>query len=170
MRTTSHTEPDRSATPLHPLRQRVVARYPAARRLGRPVRFGLVGLSGVVVNTAVLWLLVKRAGFAVPIGSALASEVAIITNFWLNDRWTFRAAVRQHRWWQRLIRFNGVALGGVLITALLLTLLTTSLHLSLLLANLIAVASATGWNYIINSRWTWRGSGEAYADSARVGQ
>jgi putative flippase GtrA len=44
----------------------------------------------------------------------------------------------------------------MLITAIMLAALTTYAHLHLLLANVLAVGVAMGWNYIVNSRWTWR--------------
>jgi putative flippase GtrA len=125
-------------------------------RYGRLIRFGLVGLSGVVVNSAVLWALVRSVALAVPIASALATEAAIVSNFALNDRWTFSSARTCDSLWQRFLRFNGVSLGGLLITAVLLTLLTSYVGLPLLPANLLAVSSAITWNYVLNTRWTWR--------------
>src|SRR5687767_6577737 len=65
--------------------------------LARPLRFGLVGLSGVVVNTAALWGLARGAGLPVLLASVLATEMAILSNFLLNDRWTFRAEARRAR-------------------------------------------------------------------------
>jgi putative flippase GtrA len=129
--------------------------YQPLRRFARPIRFGLVGLSGVVVNTSVLWALVRGAHLPVPLASALATETAILSNFALNDRWTFRAA-RQHPPLMRLLRFNGVSLGGLVITTLLLTMLTSYGGLHLVLANLLAIGGAMTWNYVANSRWTWR--------------
>jgi dolichol-phosphate mannosyltransferase len=123
-------------------------------RFARPIRFGLVGLSGVVVNMSVLWALARGVHVPVPLASALATETAILSNFALNDRWTFRAA-RQHPFLMRLLRFNGVSLGGLAITTLLLTLLTSYSGLHLLLANLLAIGGAMSWNYVVNSRWTW---------------
>jgi dolichol-phosphate mannosyltransferase len=125
------------------------------KRLARPLRFGVVGLSGMVVNSAILWVLVRELHLAVTLGSLLATEAAILSNFLLNDRWTFRGA-REQSIIQRMLRFNGVALGGMAITAGMLTALTRYTHLHLLVANLLAVGAATGWNYIVNSRWTWR--------------
>ena len=125
------------------------------RRLARPLRFGVVGLSGIVVNSAILWVLVRGLQLAVPLGSVLATEVAILSNFLLNDRWTFRGA-RERSFMQRLLRFNSVALGGMAITAGILTALASYTHLHLLIANVLAVGAATGWNYVVNSRWTWR--------------
>ena len=146
-----------NATANAPL-DRAFERWPVLRRFDRLIRFGLVGVSGIAVNTAVLWLLVTGARLAVPLASVLATEVAIISNFLLNDRWTFRGA-EQHGFWSRLLRFNGVALGGMLLTAVLLTLLTHYAGLPLLIANVLAVGGAMAWNYVINTRWTWRMAG-----------
>ncbi len=125
------------------------------RRLQRPLCFGLVGLSGFGVNTAVLLALVQGMRLPLLLASVLATEVAILSNFMLNDRWTFRAAAC-HSFGQRLLRFNGVALGGMAISSATLAILTTYAQLDLLLANLVAVGAAMAWNYVVNSRWTWR--------------
>jgi dolichol-phosphate mannosyltransferase len=149
-------------------------RWPALRRLDRVLRFGLVGISGIVVNSAILWALVRGAGLAIPLASVLATEAAILSNFVLNDRWTFRAnrAAKPGGAWRRLLRFNGVALGGMLITAALLTGLTHYAGLPLLLANLLAVAGALAWNYLMSTRWAWRAPADvpAGARPGRVGE
>ena len=124
----------------------------------RFVRFGVVGVIGMVVNTIILWLLVRRGGLAVLPASAIATETAIISNFLFNDRWTFRATGDGAPAWQRFLRFNGVALGGMAITMALLWLLHTYTPLPLAIANIGAIGAATAWNYVVNSRWTWRGT------------
>jgi len=115
----------------------------------------MVGLSGVAVNSAILWALVQEAHLAVLLASVVATETAILSNFLLNDRWTFRGQPCQRSFAQRLLRFNGVALGGMAITAGVLAALTVYGHLHLLAANLLAVGAAMAWNYSVNSRWTW---------------
>src|SRR5690242_2064109 len=97
------------------------ARWPLLGRLARPLRFGLVGLSGVAVNTAVLWALVHGGHLSIVLASVLATETAILNNFMFNDRWTFRGAGHRRPFGQRLLTFNGVALGGMAITVGLLT-------------------------------------------------
>lgn len=126
-----------------------------ARRFTRQVRFGLVGVSGIVINSTALWLLVRGLHLAIPFASVLATEMAIVSNFLLNDRWTFGDTTAHRSPAQRFVRFNGVALGGMAITALVLTLLTHYAQLNLLTANVLAVGAATIWNYVANSRWTW---------------
>ena len=136
--------------------ERIRERWPWVGQLERPIRFGIVGASGVIINNAVLWPMVNLLHVALLPSSALATETAIIWNFLLNDSWTFRNAMQERPWPQRLLRFNGVSLGGLIITAALLWLLTSQAHLPLLLANTLAICGALSWNYTINSRWTWR--------------
>jgi dolichol-phosphate mannosyltransferase len=126
-----------------------------ARRFTRQLRFGLVGISGIAVNSIILSVLVHGLRMAVPIASMIATEAAIGSNFLLNDRWTFAESAAGRPLAQRFLRFNGVALGGMAITATVLTLLTHYAQLDLLIANVAAVGAATIWNYAVNSRWTW---------------
>ncbi len=125
-------------------------------RLARPLRFAIVGASGVVVNTIVLWSLARGMHVAVWLASVLATEAAIVTNFLLNDRWTFRASRGNDTSVRRFLRFNGVSLGGMAITVGVLSLLTSLTPMHLLIANMLAICVAMVWNYVANSRWTWR--------------
>jgi putative flippase GtrA len=52
--------------------------------------FGVVGASGVLVNLGCLFAFADALGVQTNIASALAIEVSILSNFLLNDRWTFR--------------------------------------------------------------------------------
>jgi putative flippase GtrA len=74
-----------------------------------PVRFLLVGASGIGVNMGVLWALVSH--FAMPsfVAVALAVETSICTNFLLNDVWTFGSGRRVRPWWARIAVFHGAA-------------------------------------------------------------
>src|SRR3972149_536604 len=61
------------------------------RRLDRrPVRFLLVGLTGVGVNTVVLWIATRGVGLAVFWGGLMAALISTGTNFLLNDAFTWR--------------------------------------------------------------------------------
>lgn len=129
--------------------------YLSGLHRARGVRFGLVGLSGVLVNSAVLWLLAVVAGLPVIVASAFATEAAVLSNFLLNDSWTFRSRSHRHAFGRRLLRYHGVAAGGAVVSLGVLATLTTHSRLPLLLANLFAIGAATLWNYIVNARWTW---------------
>jgi dolichol-phosphate mannosyltransferase len=66
-------------------------RHLARLRFSRAVLFGLVGLTGLVVNTAVLWLLVERVP-ALPylVAAVVATEASTAWLFLLTERLVFR--------------------------------------------------------------------------------
>lgn len=55
----------------------------------RFIKFGIVGASGVVVNLLALWVF-QQLGIRSSFASALAIQVSILSNFLINDGWTFR--------------------------------------------------------------------------------
>jgi dolichol-phosphate mannosyltransferase len=76
----------------------------------RTFKFLAVGLSGVFVNLGLLFLLVSYAGVSEFLAAILSIEASIISNFLLNDFWTFRDR-RSGRFTYRLIKCHGSALG-----------------------------------------------------------
>lgn len=125
---------------------------------GQFARFAVVGGAGVLVNTGVLALLVEIAGLAPLVAAGIATETAILTNFVLNDTWTFRGSGRRSSRLASALRYNVYALGGLVITLATLAALTRLTGLHYLVANLIAIGAATIWNYAANARWTWGGN------------
>lgn len=121
----------------------------------RFLRFCLVGGSGVVVNMAVLALLVSGGGWQPFVAAPIAAELAIINNFLLNDRWTFRDKRSGRSLVQRGLRYNGLTLGGVLISIATLTMLVYVFKMHYVVANLLAIAAGTAWNYSMNAWLTW---------------
>jgi dolichol-phosphate mannosyltransferase len=122
----------------------------------RLVRFGLVGASGVLVNIALLYGLVELARLNHLLAAALATEAAILSNFALNHRWTFRRAPATLPWLQRVARYQVIALGGLLISVGVLAALTHWLRLHYLTANLVGIGAGLVWNYSANLCFTWR--------------
>jgi dolichol-phosphate mannosyltransferase len=128
----------------------------------RLIRFALVGLSGVFVDMTVLYLLHDPSGlgWGLTRSKIFAAELAIINNFFWNDRWTFGDISRRQRGWRkrliRLLKFNILCLMGLVLNVLLLNLLFNSLHINYLVANLLAIAIVTGWNFWMNLKFSWR--------------
>jgi dolichol-phosphate mannosyltransferase len=128
--------------------------------IGRFIRFGFVGLSGVVIDMGLLYLLHTAWGFALTRSAIFAAEFAILNNFFWNDRWTFRDLAKQQRSpgkvLKRLLKFNLVCLMGVILKVLLLNLLFNQLGINAYIANLVAIAIVTVWNFWINLKLNWR--------------
>lgn len=125
------------------------------RHTRRFIRFGMVGASGVIVNFLVLTLLVEFGNWHYLLAGLIATESAIISNFTLNDRWTFKDKSTEKSWLVRLSRYHAVALVGLILSVCTLAVLTTVGGLHYLIANLGAVGIATLWNYAGNLRFTW---------------
>jgi dolichol-phosphate mannosyltransferase len=130
--------------------------------IGRFLRFGAVGLSGVFVDMAVLYLLSDPTTLAWPLtrSKIIAGEIAILNNFLWNDAWTFAdVSARQQEWHQRLkrfVKFNAICLAGLVLNVLILNLVFNFLIPNRYIANFIAIAVATIWNFWINLKLSWR--------------
>jgi dolichol-phosphate mannosyltransferase len=135
--------------------------YSLMRRTGELLRFFkfcLVGLSGVFVNQGILWILTEFAGIPYQASAVVSIEASIISNFILNDFFTFpqRRIPGIKHFFNRLWKFNIVSLIGAAINYGILMLLTEVANVHYLISNLIGIIAATLWNYLVNTSWTWR--------------
>jgi dolichol-phosphate mannosyltransferase len=122
------------------------------------VKFCIVGLSGVLVNEGVFWVLTVPIGVHYLPAGAVSWELAVLNNFTWNDRWTFRGARGRARAGgiaTRLSRFNASMAGGLVISLATLTVLTSLLGLNPLVSNLFAIAFSTVWNFLASSLLVW---------------
>jgi dolichol-phosphate mannosyltransferase len=128
--------------------------------VGRFIRFAFVGLTGLAVDMAGLYVLYDGLNLGLTRSAIIAAELAIINNFFWNDRWTFRDFSQRQRTWQqtlkRFLKFNIICLMGLILKILLLNLLFNGLHLNAYLANFLAIAAVTAWNFWVNLKLNWR--------------
>ena len=135
--------------------------YSLMKRKGEMVRFlkfCAVGISGIFVNMGLLWALTELVGFPYLVSAAFGIELSIISNFVLNDYFTFsdRRLPRVKSFLNRLLKFNLVSLAGLGVNIGVLSLLTEVFGVYYLLSNLCGIATATLWNYLLNTWWTWK--------------
>jgi dolichol-phosphate mannosyltransferase len=151
------------------LRHLLRLRLDRTLRHGKPVvpfarfiRFGIVGLSGVFVDMAFLYLLSDPStlGWGLTRSKIIASELAIINNFLWNDRWTFGDISQQQKGWnkrlKRFLKFNLICLAGLVLNVLLLNLLFNVFGINRYVANLLAIVAVTLWNFWLNLKLSWR--------------
>ncbi len=126
------------------------------------VRFCIVGLSGVVIDMSLLYLLSdpRMLGWGLTRSKILAAEAALINNFIWNDMWTFAAVSRhQNHLSQRLkrfLKFNAICAVGLVLNVLILNLEFNVFHINRYVANLVAIGIVTVWNYMTNWKLNWR--------------
>jgi len=128
--------------------------------IGRFIRFGIVGFSGVFVDMAIFYLLREYVGLGLTRSATLSAEVAIVNNFLWNDLWTFGDISRHQRGWrqrlERFLKFNLICLAGLILNVLLVNLLFNVFGINEYVAKLIAIAAVTVWNFWINLKLSWR--------------
>ncbi len=130
--------------------------------VNRFIRFAAVGLSGVVVDMGLLFLLSDPTmlGWGLTRSKLIAAEMAILNNFTWNDLWTFRdLSAQQHgpkARLRRLGKFQLICLAGVAINTILLNVQFNLLGINRYLANAVAIAAVTGWNFWLNLKISWR--------------
>lgn len=150
---------------LHLLRLRSRGRITKLREkwrvpLKRFLKFGLVGFSGVFVDMLFLFLLSDQLGWALTRSKVIAAEFAVLNNFLWNDLWTFRDLAQQQSGWKKLIKrfvkFNLICLLGIGLNLIILNLLFNYFGMNKYVANLIAIAIVTIWNFWFNLKLSWR--------------
>jgi dolichol-phosphate mannosyltransferase len=119
-------------------------------------KFAVVGASGVIVNLGSFTLLLEL-GMNQYLASPIAIEISIITNFLLNNFWTFRRRRNADGLRIRGLKFNVVSLLALLvsysafvISAQLLPQQPPQLHQA------IGILPALLVNYFLNSYWTFK--------------
>ncbi len=116
-------------------------------------KFALVGVSGIFVNEGTLALFTEV--FAITVGTAgiVAIEISIITNFLLNNFWTWEHGGIAG-FWKRMLKYHLIAaVAGVINWLFLVGLSEAGLHH--LIANLIGIGAGFVINFLFNHLWTF---------------
>ncbi|MEA5578514.1 glycosyltransferase family 2 protein [Anabaena sp. UHCC 0451] len=128
--------------------------------IGRFLRFGAVGFSGVFVDLTVFHLMRTVINVGLTRSTIMSAEVAILNNFLWNDLWTFgdisRKQIGNRQRFKRFLKFNMVCLAGIIIQTLVVNFLYNTLGMNQYLAKLVAIAVATIWNFWVNLKLSWR--------------
>ena len=122
----------------------------------RILKFSVVGVSGVLINMGMLYILTEYFKILYFISSIVAIELSIISNFVLNDIWTWGDR-RKKRFLHRILQYHiSVGLTAIFANWLILLLLTEVFGVYYLLSNLIGISVGMFSNYILNDVWTFR--------------
>ncbi|MBI5619685.1 glycosyltransferase family 2 protein [Candidatus Gottesmanbacteria bacterium] len=120
-------------------------------------KFLVVGTIGFIINTIVLELLVAVGAHPV-VGSAVGAELAIISNFFLNNSWTFgHKKIKSKNIPPKFFQFNGTSLGALVIQSGTVAIGTFLFGVGMYRwFYLLGVGIGLIWNYAMYSRVIWR--------------
>jgi putative flippase GtrA len=134
--------------------QLVRLRLPEAT--GRLARFGLIGLSGLVVNESLLAFFTERAGLYYLASAVISTQVSILWNFALTERWVYARRSCRLDWKARLGAFCLVCTTAQVLTIPLLYLLVDVGGVPYLLGNLGGIGTSTLLRFTVAESVIWR--------------
>ena len=126
----------------------------------RLTSFGLVGVSGLVVNSLILAALTEIGGVHYLLSSIMSTQGSSLWNFGLCEGWVFRDKRADGRILQRLLLFMLMNNATLLLRAPILFFLTSGLGVHYLLSNFIAISMMALVRFVMSDRWIWNGSQE----------
>lgn len=123
---------------------------------GTFIKFGLVGVSGVLVNLGCFTLLLDM-GLSKYISSPIAIEVSILWNFFLNNLWTFRWRESGDSLQIKGVKFNAASLVALLVSYTTFLVVSAAFPgASPQLSQASGIIPAAFVNYFLNSYWTFK--------------
>jgi len=126
------------------------------------VRFCIVGASGTLIDTTMLFLLSDplTLNWGLTRSKIIAAELALANNFIWNDLWTFgKFSIHQsslHQRARRFLKFNLLCSVGIILNLIILNIGFNIFHMNRYIANLSAIFVVTFWNYNTNRKLSWR--------------
>lgn len=129
-------------------------------RVEQFIKFCLVGVSGVLVDMSVLFLLAdpKALAWDVTAAKVCSAEIAMLNNFLWNEAWTFRSNVKRAEsgFMRRLLGFHAICGIGIGLAVFFLHLFHTWFGFNLYAANFLAILFVTLCNFWMNAVFNWR--------------
>lgn len=118
------------------------------------IRFAAVGATGYAVNLAVFAACVHLFGIDYRIAFVIAFVISVANNFWWNRHWTFDAK-HEHPIFQGT-RFFAVSLVAQAFAYAVLVALVNGPGLAKVVAQAVALATATPLSFVGQKLWSFR--------------
>ena len=138
--------------------EKIIGRRVSEETIKVFIKFSVVGISGILVNQGTLFILVSLTGMNVGVAGILSIELSIITNFLLNNYWTWDHT-KIDSFLSRLAKYHLVTLvsGG---TNYVVLLVLTNYSVHYLIANMIGILIGMSINFLFNHLWTFNKQSE----------
>jgi dolichol-phosphate mannosyltransferase len=129
-------------------------------------RFGLVGASGLVVNTVVLAALADLAGLYYVAAAVFATQASTLWNFTFTELWVFSDREHRRRGLRRMVMFFVVNNLALALRVPLLIALTAGLGIHYVVSNLLSLALVFAARFTLADLWIWAKSDSLAAEGA----
>ena len=123
--------------------------------MAQTIKYFLVGGIGVGVNLGLLYVLTDFFGVWYILSQGIAIAISITNNFFLHRYWTFKDEISEPKTVERYVKFFIVSVIGMGIQLGLTFALVENYDMYYLYAAVIAIGSASAFNYLVNRKWTF---------------
>jgi putative flippase GtrA len=119
------------------------------------IQFCIVGASGALVNTGLLYFFKEVLGIWYVYGAIISTLTSFCTNYILNRLWTFHNSPEKS-FLRGLIKYLAVSFIAFAINISVLIFLTEIIGLWYLFSLLIGILFSMLWNFFMNRKWTFQ--------------
>ena len=119
-------------------------------------KFSIVGATNTIVDIGALFILTRSLGIGAISANLISVEIAIIWSFTWNSIWTFSKRNTGDSLIKRVLIFQFVSLGGYVVNQIMFLVFFEVIGVLDLIAKVLTVPFTLVFNYILNSRWTFR--------------
>ena len=117
--------------------------------------FLVVGLTGLLVNSLLLWLATELLGIHYLVSVVLATQGSTLWNFALTERWVFSDTRDQGSPWARLLMFLVMNNAALALRGPMIYILTSILGMHYLASNMLSLVALTVVRYAVADKWIW---------------
>ncbi|HEX6034324.1 MAG TPA: glycosyltransferase [Anaerolineales bacterium] len=118
-------------------------------------QFLLVGLSGLFVNSFVLWGFAELTAMHYLLAAIIATQASTLWNFGLTESWVFGKRETERPFLARLVSFLLMNNAMLLLRGPIMTLLVSQLGIHYVIANLASLFAMTLLRYLLADKWIW---------------
>jgi len=118
------------------------------------IKYALVGLSGTVINLAVLYTAVDFFGLFYLLGAGIAFIFAVSNNFFWNKRWTFHD--KSHKYKEQYGKYIAVSLMSLVIGLGVLAFFVEIIGLWYMSAQVLTITIVGLNTFLWNKLWTFK--------------
>ena len=125
----------------------------------RPIKFAIVGGIGTVLGIIFLWFFNEVLFLHYSIAAIIAIELSVLTNFTMNQIWTFGDRVMKNgirELWRRVVKYHSITFVGMVINMIVILVSVSLFSFNQYLAYVLGVLIGYLWNYSFSNRWAWK--------------
>lgn len=123
--------------------------------LGRIGRFGVVGLTGLAVNTLAFWLLTAAFGTHYILAAVLSTQVSTGWNFLWTERWVFAGRTFRRGASTRVLAFFAMNNASLLLRVPILVVLVSVVGAGGVISNVISLLVISILRFALSDTWIW---------------